>query len=637
VNEWTILLVAGVATGSIYAMAAMGLVVTYTTSGVFNFAHGAIGIFAAFVFETMRTDGGVPALPALLVCVLVVAPLMGALIDRLFLRRLEGASSSTYVVVALGLLVAIQGVVDLVFGSASRAMKPFLPTSTYDFLGVRVGWDQTIVVVLAALSGAALYAFFRYTNLGLRTRAVVDDGPLTELVGVEGARVKTFSWMLGAAFAALSAILLAPFVGLDVAILTLLIVRAFGAAVVGRLTSLPLTYAAGIGIGVAEALSTKLAGSHPALIGLPPAIPFLVLFAALVVAKRGTFVEAVKDRRSAAQVPNLGRFRPLLFVGIAVALLVLPTQLGAARLLTATSTLIFLLLFVSLRLLVGLSRQVSLCHAVFVALGATTLANLVNAGVPFLLALLLAGLVLVPVGAAVAIPAIRLSGLFLALATFGFGILVQSLVFTTALAFGPDGLVKIPRPELFGISLTGDRAFYFFALFVVAAGVAVAEMVTRSRLGRVLRAVADSPTGTESLGIRVTTARVAAFCLSAFLAGIAGALLGSLFQSVSASTYGFAQSLLWLTVLVTAGSVSLAGSGIAAFLLIAVPALITSSAITEYQPVIFGLLAVLLAQTPDGLAGLWRSPRWALWATNARWRRERSPVAWRLQTRGVQL
>src|SRR5438067_9784503 len=124
-REYLPFMVIGLASGSIYALAAMGLVVTYKTSGVFNFAHGAIGIFAAFWFTSLR-DSGVPTPVALALCVLGLGPALGAVVDRLFLRRLGGASPSTYLVVALGLLVALQGLTARVFGGASKSIKPFL-------------------------------------------------------------------------------------------------------------------------------------------------------------------------------------------------------------------------------------------------------------------------------------------------------------------------------------------------------------------------------------------------------------------------------------------------------------------------------------------------------------------------------
>src|SRR4029077_11284171 len=108
----------------------------------------------------------------------------------------------------------------------------------------------------------------------------------------------------------------------------------------------------------------------------------------------------------------------------------------------------------------------------------------------------------------VAIPAIRLSGLFLALATFGFGMLAQYLLFGTKYAFGAKALRTLTRPELFGVSFTGDKAFYYFVLAVVVAGVVMIETVRVTRLGRLLRALADSSRATESVGINPTASRV---------------------------------------------------------------------------------------------------------------------------------
>ena len=207
------------------------------------------------------------------------------------------------------------------------------------------------------------------------------------------------------------------------------------------------------------------------------------------------------------------------------------------------------------------------------------MARLLDAGVPYLAALLLAGLVMVPVGAVVAIPAIRLSGLFLALATFGFGVLAQYLIFGTKFAFGTKALRTLTRPELFGISFVGDKAFYYFVLAVVVAGILAIEIVRVTRLGRLLRALADSPTATESVGVDPTASRVIVFCLTAFLAAIAGGLLGSLTQVVNPTSFDFSQSLFWIAVLVTAGPATLGGAVLSAVLLVTVPAVFTAKAV----------------------------------------------------------
>jgi ABC-type branched-subunit amino acid transport system permease subunit len=268
--------------------------------------------------------------------------------------------------------------------------------------------------------------------------------------------------------------------------------------------------------------------------------------------------------------------------------------------LTLSFTAAMVLVLASLSLLVGLSRQLSLCHVVFVVFGATTLGHLQSAGVPYFVALVLAALVVVPVGAALAFPAIRLSSLYLGLATFGFGILAQNLLFPTGWAFGELGFITIDRPGF----LDGDVAFYYFVLAVVVAGVVAVETIRVTRLGRILVALADSPTAVGSMGISPLAARVVTFCVSAFLAGLAGGLLGSLIRSVSLTSFSFFQSLVWVAVLVAAGSRTFGGVVLGSVLLVAVPSTFTASFVTEWQPVAFGVLAIVFSQAGNGLVGL---------------------------------
>ena len=622
-REYLPFIVIGLATGSVYAIAAMGLTVTYTTSGVFNFAHGAVGMIATFVFYSLRVDAGLPTAPALAVAVLGVGPAVGIVIDRVLLRRLEGATAATYVVVSLGLLVALQGVAIWVYGPATRTMAPIFPHSTFRLPGVNVGWDQVILVAIAAVTGLGLAVFFRFSRLGIQTRAVVDDPGLTELEGLDSKRITTFSWMLGCAFAALAGVLLAPLLGVDAVLLTLLAIQVFGAAVIGRLTSLPLTYGGAMVIGLGQALATKFVTGHQSLAGLPTSLPFIILFAVLVFSPRGFFQEVVRAKGAGSRTGRraIGRRFPWpVLLGLVAVALAVPARLNGSQLLTATSTLGFVLVFASLSLLIGLSRQVSLCHAVFVVFGATTLAHLRTMGVPYLPALLLAALIMVPVGAVVAIPAIRLSGLFLALATFGFGILAQNLLFLTKFAFGAGSVVRIPRSTVLGIDLAGDKSFYYFVLALVILGVVAVEAVRVTRLGRVLRALADSPTATESLGINPTAARVIVFCIGAFLAAVAGGLLGTLTQVVNTSTFDFFQSLVWVTVLVTTGAATLGGSVLASLLLVTAPTVFTSATFVQLQPVFFGVAAMLLAQSPNGLVGLVPRPDFTALADRSAWR-----------------
>jgi ABC-type branched-subunit amino acid transport system permease subunit len=221
-----------------------------------------------------------------------------------------------------------------------------------------------------------------------------------------------------------------------------------------------------------------------------------------------------------------------------------------------------------------------------------------------LLALLLAGLVTVPVGAIVAIPAIRLSGVYLAVATFGFGILVQRIFFQTSVLFGHVGNRTATRPALPGIDLSSETAFYYVVLAIVVAGCVLVVAIHRSRLGRLLRTLAGSPLALETNGASTNLTKVLVFCISAFMAGIAGGLLASLARHINTFGFDAFNSLLWLAVLVIAGRGEILPAFIAGIALIVVPSYITSNTFQDYLPVLFGTSAVLVAARGHGsLAG----------------------------------
>lgn len=608
-------IVVGLVTGGVYCLASLGLVLTYRTSGMFNFAHGGIGMISAYIFYSLRFH--MPTVPAVLITVLVIAPLMGVVIDRLLFRRLEGAGTAAYIVASLGLLVALQSAAVLIYGGETRVVDAIFPRDTFQVLSgssaVQVGYDQLFVVLIGVASGLGLMGFFRFTQLGLRTRAVVSDRTLTGMTGINASAVTTFSWMLGASFAALAGVLFVPFLGLDALRLTLLVVASFGAAALGRLVSFPVAAAGAFGLAVVQQVIIKQVSEIDSssmrayLSGLPSAVPFAGLLVPLLFARKGSLTELTATRPMKVRRTGAGstaqRFpRVTLAVFVAVAV-VIPHFVEGFRIALLTGVLAMILLFISLSLLVGTSRQVSLAHSVFVVFGATTLGKLLDAGVPYLLALPLAALIFVPVGALIAIPAIRLSGLYLALATFAFALLAQDLLYTTPVAFGQDQIVPIPRPGF----LTGDMAFYYFSFAIVLVGVVAVELLRISRLGRILTALADSPNAVQSLGISPLVARVITFCLSAFLAALAGGLLGTLALSMSQDTYNGYTGLVWLTVLVAVGSRTLGGSIWAGVLFVGFPGFVESEYTSpEYLALYLGIGAVFLAQAPNGMVGLFR-------------------------------
>ncbi|MGW2563654.1 branched-chain amino acid ABC transporter permease [Streptomyces sp. NPDC001514] len=598
-SEWLPFVVIGITTGSVYGLAAMGLVLTYKTSGIFNFAHGAIAAVAAYAYYELRVVRGLPWPVALAIAVVVVPPCIALVMERVT-RSLAGATPTMKIVATVGLQLAVTMALVAHYGGAGLDFPGFLPTGTVEVIGVIVGADQLISATVAALGALGFFVFFRVSPMGVRMRAVVDDPELLELCGTGAFAVRSRAWLIGCWFAAVSGVLLAPQVGLDALLLTLLVVQAYGAAAVGLFSSLPLTYAGGLLVGVLAAVATKAVSGSEVLSGLPPALPFLVLFAVLLLAGRGKLAEIGGHRAVPHSGPPVGRaVARALAVAAVVAAAVVPFVVGA-KLPVYSTALVFVLVFSSLQLLVRTSGQVSLAHAALVAVGSSTFSHLaVGAGLPWLVAVLLAGAAAVPVGVLVAVPAIRLSGLYLALATLGLGILLERVVYGSELMFGTTSTLPATRPALFA----GDTAFYYVLLaFAVAVSLLVAA-VGRSRLGRLLRALSDSPTTLSTLGLGVNVTRVTVFAVSAFVAGVAGALHASQGQSATGVPFVSYASLTWLALLVLCTGLRGAAPVAAAVQLAIVPAYVTDATVVAWLPVAFGLGALIVALREAGAAG----------------------------------
>ncbi len=588
-------IVIGISTGSVYGLAGTGLVLTYKTSGIFNFAHGSVATLSVFLFFVLRTEHGVPWPLAAGASVLILGPALGALLE-LLARALGDASHVLKIASTIGILILVLALGHLWFGSKTTTFEPFLPQRTVRILDVNVGWDRLALAVVALLATAGLYCFFRVGRLGAAMRAVVDDASLVAMTGEDPARVRRWAWMIGATFASLSGVLLAPGLSLNGLVLTLLVVQAFGAAAVGMFSSLPLTYAGGVLIGVAGALSTKFVVNIPSLSGLPPGLPFIVLFLALILTPRARLASRryVPTKRLADPWFAPRRVRLLAGAVIVAGLCFVPLLVGT-KLGVWSSALVDVILFLSLGLLIRTSGQVSLCQYGFAAVGAAAMAHFTHdVGIPWTIALILSGLVAIPVGALIAIPAIRLSGVFLALATFGFGILLEQLVYSMRFMFGATSEGAQGARPVFDIGpfhLSTDTGFYYVLLFfAVAASVAVVA-IGRSRLGRLLRAMSDSPLALETLGVSVNVARVLAFCISAFMAAIAGALLTSLFTFAVGPQYSSFSSLTLVALLV------IIPMGEPWFALVAaaghqvVPAYVGGREINDYLNALFGVSA----------------------------------------------
>jgi ABC-type branched-subunit amino acid transport system ATPase component/branched-subunit amino acid ABC-type transport system permease component len=588
-------IVAGIATGAVLGIAGTGLVLTYKTSGIFNIGHGAAAAASAYVFYFLNVENGLAWGWSVLLAVGVLGPLFGLLMSAISARLAEQRPAMK-IVATIGLVLIVQGLATVKYGYNTLQVPQFLPKGTefFDIGGANITYAQLTVTAISLIAVGALYLFFRLSRTGLAMRAVVNDPELVGLHGTNPLKVQRLAWVIGATFAGLSGVLIAPTSGLESVALTFLVVQAFGAAAVGAFSSIPLTYVGAIVIGIGASVSTKYILEVPELSGLSSSLPFFFLLVALLVIPRSKLVAPARAERPPT-APWHGPSNVRLFAGlVVVAVLGLVPMMVGNNLSYFTVGLTQAIMLLSLGLLIRTAGLVSLCHAAFAAIGAVAFAQLVSDwSLPWLPAVLLGGFVVVPVAALLALPAIRLSGLFLALATLGFGLMVEQLFYSRSFFFTQDGLGRaMPRPNGFD----SDRAYYYVVLIFFVVTAATMMIIHRGRLGRVLQGLSEAPLAVRTLGLNVNLTRLIVFCIAGFFAGISGILYGS---SVNYAVLGDPQYTAYYSLVLVAtlalmpfrepwyAVVALVGS--------VLPAYIHSDNTSSWLNVLFGFFAIVTA------------------------------------------
>jgi branched-chain amino acid transport system permease protein len=577
--QYTIL---GLVTGGVYGIAASGLVVTYTTSGIFNFAHGATAMLGAFLYWQVRFGWGWPAPIALIFVLLIAAPLLGTLLHVVIMRGLRGTPEAVRIVVPISVMLGFLSLSTWVWDptpSEPRIFSKFFGSSKrVSIFDINITYHELIAVALAIAIAIALRILFVRTRSGVAMRAVVDDPALLELNGGRPERLATMSWALGAGLAALAGILITPIQGgaMSANALTLLVIDAFAAAMFGRLRSLPRTFVGAIVLG----LSTNYVVAYfPSdrwtwVSNFRVSIPMILLFAVLLVLPQ--------DRlRGATVLRTRERFRlPTMRTAAiaAVALVFVMWLLRGIMEPTAINSMAFgmtlAVIALSLVLLTGYAGEINLAAVSFGAIGAIIVYHYGISGEGLaarttLQGYIFAGLVCAAVGALVALPALRLRGLYLALSTMAFGVFVSTMIlreigerklpiFHTRFSIFPSGTLTVPRPKFGPIDLN-DTGTFLMAVTILFALLGVGLIAFRhSNYGRRVAALKDSPAAAATLGMNVVRLKLLVFMLSAAIAGIGGALMSSQLGSVNLDRFDIflSLSLLMLTVVGGIGYVS---------------------------------------------------------------------------------
>ena len=584
-GEFIQLLVSGAIAGSIYSLIAAGLTLSYTSTGIFNLAYGGIAYTSAMLYFQLINALGVESLGMrLLSLVLVVGvfcPLLGQLLNVAVFRPLARANDAAKVMATIGILVALPAMAELAVDLGTKTWDWGLTSTDYVFLtpgvwkvpsetwtydlgsfDLRISSNQWTVLVVAAVVALVLWALMRHTRLGLQMRAVVDRPDLAGLRGVSESFTSSAAWIIGTMLAGLAGVIGAPvFNSLESNQYNVFMFIATAAAVVGGLRSIPLAFAGGVALGVVTSWVGRYATFAQDIRGFESSVPFVVLLIGLL------FMARERTRRSGvvADAPpvteytdDLPAWRVRLPWVLGAAFIVLQVFVFADQFWLGLwiTGLALGLVFMSWVILTGLGGMVSLAQAAFATMAAMTTGLLLNkAGLPFIPALIVGVIIAGVLGVIVALPALRLGGLPLALATLALAFMSERVLFEWSWFKNGQGTKgwDIPRPKLGPFDFEDETTLaVLLVLLVFLAGWLVMNL-RRSVTGRAIIAVRNSEPAAATSGHSIVRTKLAVFALSAALAGFGGVMFVSYGKNVNPFTATTQAGLFWLAVVVLIG------------------------------------------------------------------------------------
>jgi branched-chain amino acid transport system permease protein len=579
-------LTSGISAGALYGLIAVGLILIYRTNRIINFAVAAIGAFPAVLATLLVTTKGV-SYWLVLPIVLLGGPLIGALVDITIIRRFAHAPRLIVTVATIGVAQVLAFVsiylpiwLNTDQGLAPRLFTPFSSMELSDANGSTIlTGDYVVAVVVVVVLAAGLAAFFRLSRMGIALRASAENADRASLLGIPVRRVGTVAWALAGLFGAVTIFLRAPLVGVptDGTLGYQVLLFALAPAVIARMESIPIAVVAGLAVGVLEFCAVSATGSND----LAAAIMLVFILGALL-AQRASLSRALDTGVSTWKA--LTEFRPVptelrrlpevttakVVLGGAVLLLALlaPNLVTEGEIGKLTLVPLTAMVAVSLVILSGWAGQVSLGQFAIVGVGAVTAAKLyIDLEQDFFVTLIAGALVGAAVAVLIGLPALRIQGLFLAVATLSLAGAMQNYVLKPTYGIGrailpsAEGQFAFTRPVLWErIDLAPERNFYYLALVFLALAMTAAWSFRRHRSGRVLISTRDNVRGAQAYGINLVRTRLAAFAVSGAIAATSGVLFAFQLGAVDASEYGIGKSIEVFVATVIGGLTSLPGA-----------------------------------------------------------------------------
>jgi ABC-type branched-subunit amino acid transport system ATPase component/branched-subunit amino acid ABC-type transport system permease component len=647
VSGFLVALISGLVAGAIYSLYACGLTLTVSATGIYNLAFGAFAFVGGLTFFE-ASSGYIPRWAAFVLTVFVAAPVGGLFFEQFVFRKLSRVPEVARLMGTIGILVGLPALsvelVDILTNDAHLGLASIdqaysvpgigpEPPHVYHFLKTgTLTSDQIAVLIVTAVAVAAVWTIMTKTRMGLMTRAVVDRSVLASTRGISPKYTSRVTWILSSMLAALAGILAGPIFGLSVDSVLDFVVAGSAVVVVARFRSLPVAMLGGLALGALSSMIATYGNDVPIFKNLLRDVPgssASVVYVALLVAllfrgrERGRVagVTAVAEPVPNNYLSDLPKWRQAWpWVALCAGILLWGTdaipwsnvQAGGLEQLLIVQALGLAVVFLSFNVVVGQLGVASMAQAAMVTSGAL-MAGIIAGhhflGGNFVVCMIAAGLSAALIAAVIALPAFRLGGLALALATLALGLIADQALFQVNVLSNYGNGWNLTRPILGPINFTSNKSFIVLLFLFLGGALLVVNNIRRSKTGRAILAVRFAPAAASASGISTRRAIVSAFAISGFLAGTGGALLAYGAGSANATTWPTETGLLWLMIAVTQGvrrpSASILG-GIFATLTLRVlqtgfwgitPA-INNPVIPE---ILFGLTCVLLANQPDGV------------------------------------
>jgi ABC-type branched-subunit amino acid transport system ATPase component/ABC-type branched-subunit amino acid transport system permease subunit len=627
------ILFAGIVQGFIYALVAFGLVLIYRATGVINFAHGQIGAFGGYTMALLYVRYDIPYGLSFPLAILTGVALGVA--AELILRRLFTQPRLLLFVATLGitqLILFLQLRLPITEEEAQNVQYPVLIDGRWrlDALKVTIEGPELMVLVIVPVVMLFLGWLLQRTRFGLSVRSTADNLPAAQLAGISVRAVSTKVWGLAGGLAAVSALLIAPLQGGNIAVITSalgpkLLLLSLTAAMFGRMRSFPLTLVGGIVVGVVDQFILSNKGDVPAGAEF---LVFLVLLIVLLLVDRGevaggdSWSLSPKVRAARTELTAHPLYKAMSWAGIG--LIVLFVLLVPAVLDQPTDFLqyaqipLYLIVALSATVLTGWAGQLSLGQFGFVAIGAYGTVYYAQE-LPYLVALLLGVLWGVIAAVVVGVPALRIKGLFLAVVTLAFALAVRNwLIFTDRLSPTGNGDPKLPEaPKILWWETGGrDRSglWYVACLFALVA-IFLAHRIRKTGIGRSIIAIRDNENTAAAYTVSPIRAKLLAFGVSGALAALAGGLMplvaGNGQFKLDPITFDLAESLRIVAVAVVGGISSITGAVLGTLLIVGLPIIFEGTDQVKLFASGIGMLIVLL-YFPGGLISIVHSARDAL-------------------------